>query len=486
VRRLAGTAPDEYHVAAHTFRISASPLSLDVLSFNLSLQFATQQSDDTPKSTDQANYSFACSLTGDAPLPWSFSTNARWTHDRATGTTASSQQVVVGGEIAFGEINAVPSLSIQALQGETGTTTSSSFQAVLSDPSLPASPQVTFSTDGNEAGLEVELTWTPAPDTEIEWVWELSLCGDAKLSSEISVLFPAVFPFCGPTKGRISGYAVIDANGNNLRDPDEQGVEGVLLLADDREAITGPDGQFVFPPFAPGTYELAVRDLPIGLSPGIPLPIEVTISAGEEPEILIPLRPQSWIKGRVFNDQNNNGQREAEERGIPSVQAFVKGEGFEKALSTDASGRFILEAPPGTYTVEIDEGSLPERFETTTPATVKVEIPEYGTVEVEFGAYQRPRPVVITFGPPTARFSAVPEEPAVGDTLTLDASESTAINAVIVLYEWEITIGEQSITGSGKRAEVILDRPGPWKVKLTVTDSNGLKAMTERVVEVQP
>jgi len=79
-----------------------------------------------------------------------------------------------------------------------------------------------------------------------------------------------------------------------------------------------------------------------------------------------------------------------------------------------------------------------------------------------------------------------PDQPSVGDTLILDASESTAINAVIASYQWEITIGEQSITGSGKRVEVILDRSGSWKVKLTVTDSNGLKAVTERVVEVQP
>ena len=79
-----------------------------------------------------------------------------------------------------------------------------------------------------------------------------------------------------------------------------------------------------------------------------------------------------------------------------------------------------------------------------------------------------------------------PDQPSVGDTLSLDGSKSSAVNADIASYQWEVTIDDLRITASGRRVEIVLAQPGVWRVRLTVTDSNGLKAMTERVVEVQP
>ena len=354
---------------------------------------------------------------------------------------------------------------------------------MLSDDQLPGSPRITFSIGGGGAAAEGQLTWSPAPDTEVIWSWELPLCGEG-FSTGISVIFPAPFPFCGPTKGRISGRVIVDANENNIWDSGEKGVEGVLLFVDGIEAITGQDGLFIFPPLDPGTYALAIKSLPAGLAPEEAFPMEVSILAGDEPEILIPLRPQSWLRVRAFSDVNQNGQRETVERGVSGVRVFVKGDEFEEKITTDASGRFIMEVSPGTYAVTLDVESLPERTEATSPETVSVSMPEYGTVDVEFGVYQRPRPVVITFGPPTASFDFTPQTPIVGETVRFTGISSRAINAEIVSYAWEFRQDDVRIKLSGEETDIIFAKPGLWQVYLTVTDSNGLRGAAKKEIAV--
>jgi|AntAceMinimDraft_16_1070373.scaffolds.fasta_scaffold01796_8 hypothetical protein len=484
VSREAGLSPNEYTLTANSFRVSAPVVSLDIFSCALSAQFGMQQSDDVPRSVDSYSYSLGCSLSGDTPVPWSMSTSAQWLHDNVTGTTSASQQFTVGGNFELGEIGTAASLSIQALQGATGSATSSGLSITLSDENLPGSPEVTFTVGGGSAAAKMKLTWAPGPDTEVDWTWDMSYCGEATFSTDISVRFPAAFPFCGPTKGRISGHVIVDENGNGVWDSGEKGVKDVLLLADDKEAITGSDGQFVFSPSYPGTYELEIKDLPVGLAPEAVFPMEVSVSAGDEPQILIPLRPQSWLRVRVFNDVNQNAARETTERGVGGIAASVKGEGFEKKMSTDANGRFSIEVSPGTYTITLDVESLPERAEATSPKTVFVTVPEYGTIDIEFGVYQRPRPVVITFGPPTASFESSPEAPVVSEDVLFTGASSQAVNADIVSYNWKFTHNDTSITRSGERVSVIFAYAGSWEIQLIVTDSNGLKGAAKKLITV--
>jgi len=483
VKRDTGTPPDEYTLTANRFSVSASILSWDILSSDLSIQVGTQRSDDLPRSVDSLSYSLGLSLFGNIPVPWSFSTSSQWLNDQIAGTTTISQQVAIGGEVEFGEISTISSLSIQALQGATGITTTADLSIMLSDDNLPGSPRITFSVGSGGAAAEGQLTWNPAPDTEVIWSWELPLCGEG-FSTDISVLFPAVFPFCGPTKGRISGRVIVDVNKNGIWDSGEEGVEGVLLLVDGIEAITGRDGLFIFPPLAPGTYALAIKSLPAGLVPEEAFPMEVSISAGDEAEILVPLRPQSWLRVRAFSDVNQNGQRETAERGVSGVRVFIKGEVFEEEMTTDASGRLVIEISPGSYTIALDVNSLPQRVEMTTPQTVEADMPEYGTVDVEFGVYQRPRPVMITFGPPTASFEFSPEAPVVGEEVHFTGISSRAINAEIVAYAWEFRQDDVRIKLSGEETDIVFARPGLWQVYLTVTDSNGLKGAAKKEITV--
>jgi len=482
--REAGTAPNEYTLTANSFSVSAPVVSLDIFSCALSAQFGMQQSDDVPSSVDAHNYSLGCSLSGDTPVPWSMSTSAQWLHDSITGTTSASQQFTVGTDFELGEVGTAANLSIQSLQGSTGTITSSGLSITLSGEDLPGSPELTFTVGRGSAAAKMKLTWAPGPDTEVDWTWDMSYCGEATFSTDISVRFPAAFLFCGPTKGRISGHVIVDENRNGVWDSGEKGVKGVLLLADEKEAITGSDGRFVFSPSYAGIYELEIKDLPVGLAPEAVFPMEVSVSAGDEPQILIPLRPQSWLRVRVFNDANHNAARETTERGVGGLGALIKGDGFEKKMSTDANGRFVVEVSPGTYTVALDVESLPERAEATSPKTVSVNVPEYGTTDIEFGVYQRPRPVVITFGPPTASFEFSPEATVVSEDVLFNGTSSEAVNADIVSYDWRFTRNDTTIARNGERVTVIFADPGSWEIQLIVTDSNGLKGAARKVITV--
>jgi serine protease len=88
-----------------------------------------------------------------------------------------------------------------------------------------------------------------------------------------------------------------------------------------------------------------------------------------------------------------------------------------------------------------------------------------------------------------AAISASPASPVVGDTLTLDASGSSAGSGkTIVSYLWEITSGGSiaSFTGATDTASTTLDlsATGSLTVRLTITDSAGNQAVDSRQVTV--
>jgi len=485
VRSEAGSPPGVFHVTNHTLRVSASLPGIGLLLPRFGLQFGLSQSDDTPASTNQRSYGASLGLSGDSPFPWALSGNLQMVDDLALGTHTSSESVSVETQLPMGDFTLTQGFSVSLLSGEAGVTTSSGFSLRLDAPCLFGSPRFTLSGGKGEATIQVELEGTLYPNTTLRWVWEYSLCEEYAWSTKFTVKFPTIFPFCGPVKGRIRGQVFVDSNANSALDPGEEGVEGVIVRADGAEAITGAEGRFVFFPMEPGTYRLTLAELPPGLAPAAPGPIQVELLAGEEPEVLVPLRPQSWVKCIVFNDEDQDGLRGASERGIPGVRALVRGPGVDKEMQTDVNGQFVLELAPGTYEVVLDPASLPERFELTTPQVVKLTAPEYGVATAEFGAYRKPRPVVVTFGPPTAAFEYAPEEPLAGEPVHFSGAPSRAVNAEIVSYEWKFTLDEISIVASGVELTLVFPQAGDWEVVLMVKDSNGLPAAVKRTIRVR-
>ncbi|NIP33559.1 MAG: PKD domain-containing protein, partial [Thermoplasmata archaeon] len=91
---------------------------------------------------------------------------------------------------------------------------------------------------------------------------------------------------------------------------------------------------------------------------------------------------------------------------------------------------------------------------------------------------------VVDTDPPEAGFWA-PESVKLGETITLDASASTD-NLGIRTYEWRIVRKDRTDVLRGMTVNVPMDKPGTYKVTLTVRDAAGNEDSEEVNLYVPP
>lgn len=84
---------------------------------------------------------------------------------------------------------------------------------------------------------------------------------------------------------------------------------------------------------------------------------------------------------------------------------------------------------------------------------------------------------------PTAAFNLSPTAPAVGDTVTFDASSSTVPNSQITSYEWDFT-GNGTVDASGETVQYTYQTVGKYNVELTVTDGNDKIGTATKTISV--
>jgi PKD repeat protein len=84
---------------------------------------------------------------------------------------------------------------------------------------------------------------------------------------------------------------------------------------------------------------------------------------------------------------------------------------------------------------------------------------------------------------PLASFTYSPPAPLVGDTITFDASASTAINKTIVSYSWDFG-DSNSTTTANAIITYVYSAEGAYNVNLTVTDSDGLTGSINQTLTV--
>ncbi len=282
-------------------------------------------------------------------------------------------------------------------------------------------------------------------------------------------------------KGRVEGYLFVDSNNNGHRDPGEPGVTDALLRLDDQLARTDAHGYFRFPPVAPGSYRVEIARAPVGLVPTVAMPLNVTVVVGQVLTVEIPMRSVGIITGRVFDDKNRNGKADPEEPGLANVRVFAVGATSLETRS-GANGQYVLQVPPGTYTVTLDRTALPKRYEPTTPLSATVTVQTGQTVSIDFGAYEVPRPVLFA---PVADFTFTPAQPRAGERVLFDASASTDSDGQIVRYEWDFN-NDGKPDAVGKIVEWTFTRAGDFPVKLTVTDNDDLQNSITKTVPVRP
>jgi len=285
------------------------------------------------------------------------------------------------------------------------------------------------------------------------------------------------------TKGRIEGLVFIDKNKNGSLDKEEEGIKELILTVNGIQAMTGEEGEFKFPSLEPGDYELKLEDIPAGLDPGIVLPRRVSLTAGKIVEVNIPLVEISSISGVLFDDENKNGIRDKGEVGIPRVRIVLASEETPQETFTNPNGRFSFTVSPGEHRIRIDRSYLPKRYVLTTEGQYSIALAARERASVNFGAWYKPREIVMTFQPPYADFSFNPSNPKSGETVTFDASSSCAFSGKIVKYEWDFN-KDGKIDTAGKIVEYVFSSAGDHPVTLKVTDESGVTDSRTKTVIV--
>ncbi|MBS3765957.1 hypothetical protein KGY71_05490, partial [Candidatus Bipolaricaulota bacterium] len=479
-----GTDPNTYWTTENNLNASTSIELGENMDSQFSLSWTRRASNDTPKSTDVITQECSGSISGGEVLTWSLGGSFRKTVDHISDTTINVQNINSGVEFELGESEHFVSSSFRKTLAPNYEDYSSSLSLTSRFPDAPLSPTFTLTRGDTDTTARVNLSETGGDGLSLNLSFSASLVQQDSVSLSITASYPGIFPFIGKTKGQVEGYLFIDENRNGVRDEEEQGVQNALLSLSNLEAITGERGNFVLPPVQPGRYKLKIQEVKSGLKPTIQMPYSIEVKAGEVRQVDIPLQPRSWIRGLVFDDDNQNETRDQGEPGMGGIRFSIVGEDIEKTIRSGSNGRFTIDLTPGTYRVKLQEDSLPERYELTTPESFEVKAEKYGRTEVIFGVHQKPRPIEVTFGPPTAEFSYQPEEPTVGREILLDGSRSSAIQTEIESYEWKLTHADREITRKGEKVRVTLPETGKWEVSLTVTDQNDLKGKAVKTITV--
>lgn len=149
----------------------------------------------------------------------------------------------------------------------------------------------------------------------------------------------------------VSGHVFMDVNSNGYFDAGDRPVSDVSVVMDGTSEVkTNKNGQYVFSFVKSGKHTLKVN---LGC-----IPAEIGTAEGartldtrllSQAKVDFPLEVLGSIGGTVYFDDNNNGQKDEEEKGVPNVVIALNG--YQTTTGQDGRFRFANLAS-GTYTLE--------------------------------------------------------------------------------------------------------------------------------------
>ena len=232
-------------------------------------------------------------------------------------------------------------------------------------------------------------------------------------------------------RGEIHGFVFSGVNGNGELDEGEALLrnKSVTLIGDDNNdghpdlrdtERTDQEGKFWFKDLLPGDYEVEIRlgsrdvqttptigvvSVPSGTSITAPEMVDPNAELGAtarnsdlrhvvNPALAIGMARGGSLAGRVFSDDNGDGERDGGESGVGGVQVFLDLDNSgdlsagDRIAETSNSGRYrFRDVVPGTYNVGVvpPDGTAPTSPADAINHDVLVESGGKGTRDVDFG-----------------------------------------------------------------------------------------------------
>lgn len=203
----------------------------------------------------------------------------------------------------------------------------------------------------------------------------------------------AVANFGDKQIGSISGVVFNDLNGDGVKQPNENGLGGVVvqLLNEQGTVIntttTAPNGSYAFTDVTPGSY--TVRELdPTGYNSTTSNTVPVSVPPAGSATANFGDQQVGTISGVVFNDKDGNGLKSPDEEGLANVAIqLVDNQGRVIAtISTGPDGSYLFTGvQPGSYTVRETD---PPNYTSTTSNNVPVSVLPGGGAIANFGDQQ--------------------------------------------------------------------------------------------------
>lgn len=212
-------------------------------------------------------------------------------------------------------------------------------------------------------------------DVAFAFQWEMPIpAGGTQVLSKSKILMRS---------GALGDTVWFDSNGDGVQDEDEFGIEDVTIILEadfngdgvidfTDTAVTDENGYYLFPNLPAGAYRVTVdyETLPEGAIQtydldGLDTP-DTAVVRLKTGEVNLNADFGYWqacsVGDRVWNDINADGVQDENEPGIGGVTVALLDENSELLATTitAADGSYLFEnLYPGTYTIVVDETTLP-------------------------------------------------------------------------------------------------------------------------------